>query len=331
MRMFEGNAKKEISNNNWIKERIEEVSDLVPRNQVEIVTDTTEFMNIHRGQVLRLEGRHFLVTGNIYESRFGMSDEPKYWVKKAIDLEDNSKKIIKLVYDEVFQVHVGPLKIRCYRTQHKESQVLELVRGHPSFMQGRAVFDQMGNEVRILDYIRGKSLLHRIFEMNISHEEYFFTLFPRIFKKLRNCFEAIQLIHNHGLCHGDIRNDHIMIETDTENYRWIDFDLTQDFSDYDIWSVGNVLQFCTGMGMRTFHDVLKSSLFPTRVKENLDTSDASAFYVHRIMNLQKLFPYIPDKLNAILLHFTVNTRNFYESVAQIVADMDNALDALPVT
>jgi len=329
--MLMGKTNNEVNNQAWIEERIRETSDLIPHKNLEIVTDTTEFMNIHRGQVLKLDGRHFLITGNIYESRFGMSDEPKYWVKKAVDLETGAKKIIKLVYNEVFHVHVGPLKIRCYRTQHKESQVLVLVHGHPGFMQGQALFDDMGNEVRVIEYIRGKSLLHKIFEMNSSHEEYFFTLFPHILKKLRECFAAIQLIHDNGFCHGDIRNDHIMVEATTGNYRWIDFDLSQDFSDYDIWSIGNVLQFCTGMGMRTFHEVLRSKYFPTTVKEKLDASDASAFYVHRIMNLQKLFPYIPDKLNNILLRFTVNTRSFYESVPQIVADMDSALDELPHT
>ena len=119
------------------------------------------------------------------------------------------------------------------------------------------------------------------------------------------------------------------MEHETGDYRWIDFDLTQDFSDFDVWSLGNVLQFCVGMGMRTFHDVLKGANFPDSVKSRLTSDDASAFYRHRIMNLRKLFPYIPNRLNDILLHFAANTTRFYESANQIVSDIGEALEELP--
>jgi hypothetical protein len=91
-----------------------------------------------------------------------------------------------------------------------------------------------------------------------------------------------------------------------------------------------VLQFCAGMGMITFHEVLRSESFTEAAKRNLTSDDASAFYEHRIMNLQKLFPYIPDTLNDILLHFAVNTAIFYESVDQVVDDMKKTLQDLPV-
>ena len=313
----------------WIKDRITELSNVHLPKRLELVTDTTEFMDIYRGQVLSLDGVHLLITGNIYESRFGMSDEPKYWVKKAIDLETGAQQIVKMVYNEEFQVRVGPLRIRCYRKPRKETQVLNLVRGNPHFMQGRGLFDQRGNEVRTVDLIRGTSLYNHIFlETKLSHEEYFHSDFPRILRKLIDCFEAIDLLHSNELCHGDIRNDHIFIDEETGVYRWIDFDLTQDFSDFDIWSLGNVLLFCVGMGTRTYHEVLQTEDFSDATKNSLTSDDASAFYEYRIMNLKKLYPYIPDDLNNILLHFTLNTTSFYESVSQITADMGEALAAL---
>ena len=313
----------------WIKDRIAELSNVRIPKRLEFVTDTTEFMDIYRGQVLSFDGVHLLVTGNIYESRFGMSDEPKYWVKKAIDLETGAQQIVKMVYNEEFQVRVGPLRIRCYRKPRKETQVLDLVRGNPHFMQGRGLFDQRGNEVRAVDLIRGESLYNHIFlETKLSHEEYFHSDFPRILGKLVDCFEAIDLLHSNELCHGDIRNDHIFIDEETGVYRWIDFDLTQDFSDFDIWSLGNVLLFCAGMGTRTYHEVLQSADFSDATKNSLTSDDASAFYAYRIMNLKKLYPYIPDCLNNILLHFTTNTTSFYESVLQITTDMGEALAVL---
>ena len=318
-------------NEGWIKERITRFSNVRVPDRLEIITDTTEFMGICRGQVLSVGDARFLVTGNIYESRFGMSDEPKYWVKKAIDLATGAQQIIKMVYYEEFQVRVGPLRIRCYRKPRKETQVLELVRGNPYFMQGRGLFDERGNEVRAVDYIRGKNLYNLIYlESKLSHEEYFHTVFPGLFRNLIECFAAIGFLHDNGLCHGDIRNDHILIDQETGVYRWIDFDLMQDFSDFDVWSLGNVLQFCAGMGMITFHEVLRSESFTEAAKRNLTSDDASAFYEHRIMNLQKLFPYIPDSLNDILLHFAVNTAMFYESVDQIVGDMKKTLQDLPL-
>jgi serine/threonine protein kinase len=313
----------------WIKDRVTELSNIRIPKRLELVTDTTEFMDIYRGQVLSLDDAYLLITGNIYESRFGMSDEPKYWVKKAIDLETGASQIVKLVYHEEFQVRVGPLRIRCYRLPRKETQVLDLVRGNPYFMQGRGLFDQRGNEVRAIDFIRGTSLYNYIFlESKLSHEEYFHNDFRQIFANLIDCFRALDLLHRNGLCHGDIRNDHIFIDEATGIYRWIDFDLTQDFSDFDIWSLGNVLLFCAGMGTRTFHEILQSTEFSDAVKNSLSADDASAFYEYRIMNLKKLYPYIPDSLNDILLHFTVNTTRFYESISQITADMGEALEEL---
>jgi hypothetical protein len=47
------------------------------------------------------------------------------------------------------------------------------------------------------------------------------------------------------------------------------------------------------------------------------------------MNLRKLFPYIPRRLNDVLLHFASNANRFYESVNQFTADVDRALEELP--
>ncbi|MBI4833080.1 MAG: hypothetical protein HY801_16305, partial [Candidatus Lindowbacteria bacterium] len=297
--------------------------------RLEVITDTTEFMDINRGHVILLNGQYFLVTGYVYEARFGLSDEPKYWVKKAIDLETGLRQILKLAHREEFYMRIGRLRIRCYRNPHKEGQVLELVRGNCHFMQGRALLDGRGNEVRTLDIIRGKNLFNMIHELKMPHEEYFHTVFPEILMNLRGCFKAVQFLHENGLCHGDIRNDHILIEESSRQYRWIDFDLAQDFSDLDIWSIGNILQFCAGMGMVTFREVFQSTEFPESVRSRLTPGDASAFYEHRIMNLQKVFPYIPDRLNDVLLHFAVNTTRFYESMVQILADIDSVLEEMP--
>lgn len=138
-----------------------------------------------------MDNKHFLITGNVYESRFSIADQPVYWVKKAIDLESGTQQILKLVYFEEFIANVGPLRIRCYRKPSKEGRVLELVRSHPRFMQGRSLFDRRGNEVRAIDYIPGPDLYSMVLGMNMPHEEYFRTVCPGILRKLGECFSGI--------------------------------------------------------------------------------------------------------------------------------------------
>ena len=50
------------------------------------------------------------------EGRFGLDDEPKYWVRRAIDLTDGSTKILKLVFHEEFDIKIGEIKVKCFRS-----------------------------------------------------------------------------------------------------------------------------------------------------------------------------------------------------------------------
>ncbi len=306
--------------------RIKELTGWPRVGPVEIVTDTTEWMDIFRGQVLRLGGRLFLVKGNARETRFGIKDQPKYWVFNTVELETGDRKIIKTVFYEEFRVRIALFKIRCYRSPRKESQVLEFVKDDPRFMQGYTALDEKGNHVRIIDFIRGATFLDYIGSINKSHEQFFAEDLPGILWKLKDCIEAIALLHEHGTCHGDIRNDHIIIEPSTGRYRWIDFDLTQEVSDFDVWSIGNILSYAVAMGIQSFHKVLKDERIPKRVRESLTADDASAFYEYRIMNLKKLFPYIPPKLSDLLLHFTRRPKAFYTSLSQFVDEYHEMLD-----
>ena len=63
-----------------------------------IHTDTTDFFRVEYGDVVILGGRPYLIRHNAKEGRFGVDDEVKFWVKRSIDLESGSLKIIKLVF-----------------------------------------------------------------------------------------------------------------------------------------------------------------------------------------------------------------------------------------
>jgi hypothetical protein len=262
----------------------------------------------------------------MYEGRFTLDDYPKFWVKTAIEISTGKKKILKWPYHEAYMRKIRDLSIKCFRSSEKESQVLELVRGHSLFMQGRTVPDIKRNPVRIIDFIPGRSLYVHISNMDMEHEAYFYELFPSLFIKLKKSLEAIKFLHTRNYFHGGIRSDHIMMEKDTGKYIWIDFDLNQDMLDFDIWCIGNLIYFITGMGEHTFWDVSHNKKNYTKASGQLSKDDASAFLAHRIINLKKLFPYIPQKLNDILMHFSISTNIFYDNIEQIINDIDEVIE-----
>lgn len=303
-----------------LKERIEALTPRRVRGDVRIHEVTTSYMEIEGGDVLRLGGNDYFILANAREGRFGIDDQPKFWVKYAIDLGSGAKKIIKLVFHEQFTTNVGLVRVRCTRNPHKETDVLDLMRGHESFMQGVTVLDPANNPVRVIDFVPGKTLYTVLEESTLPHEQYWHESLPGVMKELIVCIEAMAEMHARGQHHGDVRNDHIIIERNTGRYTWIDFDFEVNFSDYDVWSMGNVITFVVGQGMHTFRDVEKSPKHYPHARKLVD-EDALVLYKHRLANLQKLFPYIPNDLNEILMRFSIATADPYEDLASQVRDL----------
>jgi len=309
-----------------IKARILELSGIKLWSDVEIIDTTENYMDIYRGQILKLEDREFFVMGNVAEPRFGMQDQPKYWVKRTVDMDSGEVKLIKMIFHEEFTAHIGPIRIPCYRSPEKEARVLEVTRFDDRFMTGCTMTDSVGNPVRVIDWIYGENIYTKIMNLKMDHEEYFYSLCPEILQNLLGLIDGIQLLHTYSLCHGDIRNDHIYIDKDMDCYRWIDFDLTQNFGDYDLWSLGNVIQFVVGKGKISFHEVREGKQFSDKIKNSLNKADGAAFLKYRIMNLKKVYGYIPEKLNDILMRFALGTKTFYDTATQMKDDLSEALD-----
>jgi serine/threonine protein kinase len=308
-----------------IEARIKELTGWSSVRHFKILTDTSDWSRIQRGDIMRLGGCDFLIKGNQHETRFGIGDQPKYWVFNAINMDTGGQKIIKTVFHEDFFVHIGVFKIHCYRSTEKESFVLNIVKGDDRFMQGYTEMDDMENRVRIIDFIRGMNFFNYIYEIAKPHEQYYFEDLPGILRNLMGCIEAIGFLHSHGTCHGDIRNDHIIIESKTGRYRWIDFDLNQHVSDFDTWSIGNIINYAVAKGIASFQQILRKNDFPSEVRNSLTPEDASAFFEYRIMNLRKLYPYISDRLSDILLHFTVRPKVFYADMNELIEDFEEML------
>jgi len=309
----------------WIQNRIKELTGWASVGRFSIITDTSDWTRIERGDIVQLGGRRFLIKGHQHETRFGIKDQPKYWVFNAVDIDNGELKIIKTVFNEEFYVHVGVFRIHCYRSPEKEGYVLNIVRGDDRFMQGYTMMDDKENRVRVIDFIKGMDLFSYIHGIEKSHEQYYYEDLPNILHNLLDSIEAIDFLHKRGTFHGDIRNDHIIIDSETGKYRWIDFDLNQHVSDYDIWSLGNILNYVVAKGIMSFQTVLKDERIDRKIRDSLGEADASAFFQYRIMNLKKLFPYLNDKLSDLLMHYTVKPRKFYSNCGELIADFKEML------
>jgi hypothetical protein len=304
-----------------LRERIEQLSGRRVRGEVPIFEDTSSYMAIYGGCVLRLCGNDYFVLGDTREGRFGIDDQPKFWVKYALDLSDGSHKIIKLVFHEQFTTSFGDIPIRCRRNPYKESAFLDLVRGNPAFMQGYTVTDPAGNAVRIIDFIRGKSLYSVLAADTTPHEAYYHEQLPGVMSRLIDCVAAMAEVHRQGQHHGDIRNDHILVEASSGLYTWIDFDYEVNFSDYDVWSVGNLLTYTVGKGSHSFHHIRAHADEYPHLAGGLDEHDAVMLHKYRVANLRKLFPYVSRELNGILMRFSAGSIDFYEDLESEVADL----------
>ncbi len=295
-----------------------------------IFTDTTEFMRITHGDIIFLEGLHYLVIRDEAERSFGIED-PKYWVKRCLVLETGERMILKLVFHESFDMKIGSVMVKCYRSPEKEARILELVKGDPRFMQGHSIRDDKGNVVRVIEVISGKRLDHAVFNIEADHETYFFEFFPGILEKFIDSCEAIALLHAHGEKHGDIRRDHLWIENRTGQYRWIDFDYTYQFQEnpfgIDLFGLGSLLIFLVGKGIYTYSQMERMGISQD-VIFGLTSEDFSLIYKNRLVNLGKLFPYIPRELNIILLHFSAGAEIFYETADEFISDLRPCLDLI---
>jgi hypothetical protein len=290
-----------------------------------VFTDTTNIFSIDYGDIIKIGGKRYLVKGHEREERFGL-DEPKFWVKKAVDIETGERRIIKLSFFETFETTIGEIKIPCFRHPEKEASVLDIVGDHPHFMHGTSYYDEKGNNVRVLERVRGKTFYSYISSIEMEHQIYFQEIMPEILKKLIKAFESLRFLHENGLKHGDVRNDHIIVEQETGNYVWIDFDYDYEAVEnplsLDLMGIGNILLYTIGKG---FHNLKQKENGEFVYKELLDRvkpEDFSIVHKWRFMNLKKLYPYIPTTLNDILAHFTAGADIFYESVDEIVEDLN---------
>lgn len=300
------------------------------RRKPRLCSDTSDFVNIDYGDVIHVDNRYLLVVGYTKEGRFGVDEQPKQWVPKVYDLESGERYIVKLVFHETYMLTVGGLEVKCYRSPEKEAQVIELTRGNPSFMQGYSVLDDVGNLVRILDIVNGKRLDHVVYKMGTDHRDYFENYLPEVMEHFIIAVRAIGKLHRNGLKHGDIRRDHIYVDREDGHFHWIDFDydfyLPERPFAMDLFGLGNVLLFLLGQNTFRPNALENSREFDRSVFNSLTEGDLALVGQDRIFNLKKIYPYIPDSFNDILLYFSVGTDVMYDTVDEFHEDLSVAAE-----
>jgi hypothetical protein len=295
-----------------------------------VYTDTSDFMRITGGDVIVLDGQHYLVLRDEMERSYGIED-PKYWVKRCRHLESGERRILKLVFHEEFSLQMGEIAVPCYRSPRKEARILDLVRGDFRFMQGVSAADDAGNNVRILDVVKGRRLDNWIHELEVDHKTYFFEYLPGILKKFIVSCQGIAYLHAHGEKHGDIRRDHLWVAYDRDDYVWIDFDYTFNFHEnpfgLDIFGIGGLLLYIVGKGFYSQEDIVRPG-DNGRDAPSIVPGDFLLVFKNRLANLKKIFPYIPDELNQVLMHFSSSTRVYYETMDEFLGDLRPCLEQM---
>jgi hypothetical protein len=55
--------------------------------------------------------------------------------------------------------------------------------------------------------------------------------------------------------------------------------------------------------------------------QDLAAEDMNIIFNNRVANIQKVYPYVPDALNYILLHFSNGANLYYEKTEQLLEDL----------
>jgi len=200
-------------------------------------------------------------------------------------------------------------------------------------MQGEVFWDSENNNIRVLDIVRGANFFVYMEQYErMPHEKYFFEVLPGILEKLLEAFEAIRHLHINGFKHGDIRNDHIVVERKTGNFVWIDFDYDYDSPEnpfsLDLFGMGNIILYAVGKGFHNLYMIRHDTYTYGDFIKSVEEGDFSLLDASRFVNLRKLYPYIPRMLNDILLHFSKGSPIYYEFIDEILESLRGYLKSL---
>ena len=90
----------------------------------------------------------------------------------------------------------------------------------------------------------------------------------------------------------------------------------------------NFASVAHGKAFHTLYMIKNDAYTYENLIDRLGPEDFSIINPNRLVNLKKLFPYVPLMLNNILMHFSSGAPITYESVDEILEDLDGYLASL---
>jgi hypothetical protein len=126
----------------------------------------------------------------------------------------------------------------------------------------------------------------------------------------------------------------VLIHTDTTDFYRIDYDdvvvlvgrpylvrNNEREGRFGIFGLGNILVYLAGRGDVTVQN-LKQNNSPAY--NLLFHEDVNIIFNNRLVNLKKVYPYIPDSLNLVMMHFSLVANVFYEDTLQFLSELQEA-------
>jgi hypothetical protein len=96
----------------------------------------------------------------------------------------------------------------------------------------------------------------------------------------------------------------------------------------DVFGLGNLLMYAIGKGFHELYSIRNDPYIYKDLIDHLTSDDFSLLHKSRLVNLRKLYPYIPTMLNNVLMHFSGGAHVFYDSVEEITEDLDGYLESI---
>ena len=281
--------------------------------------------------VVILGGVPYFVRNNEREGRFGLEDEPKFWVKRSINLLTGETEGPEVGLQGALRGQDREPRVRM-RAEPPEGGADPGTGprqgGFHAGDDGAGLRRPPASHPRL--HPRQDALPDRAHCSGQDHEDFFYDHFPIVLDEYVGIVEAIRFLHQSGEKHGDIRRDHLIKDETTGRYRWIDYDFNYRHGEsrfaYDLFGLGNILVFITGRGDVTTNRLLAAG---ARHPGPADRRRCE----HRVPQPRRqsekdlsLHPRIPEPGAACI--FPRGPQVYYETTEELLEDLGEAREEL---
>lgn len=208
------------------------------------------------------------------------------------------------------------------------------VPSHDNIVRGYSLVDESGDILIVTEFTEGEKLQDYLSEFGVDHKRYFLESFPEILNNFMGAIRGVEHIVKNGF-YNEFAIYHIWIDKKTGRYILFDFDLPstelsklqalKDLESSTISNIGGSLcEIVAPLGIYEYEAVHDEEMY----FDELGITDADFNEYNLLVDLQKVYPYIPDELNKILLRFGRDASNPYTSISELYSDLESVVKLL---